>query len=69
MTTREVISVDESDAPIVLRPGTKSVRVKGTWTMYFGTSRWDFVDGHHYDLPLDLFGYLKDRGNIYDTMS
>lgn len=65
---REAIEL-EDDAPVVLRPATKSVRVKGTWTFYFGHDVYDFVDGHHYDLPLDVFDYLRRAGNIYDTMS
>jgi hypothetical protein len=26
------------------------------------------VDGHRYDLPLDLYEYLRKNGNIYDTL-
>jgi hypothetical protein len=55
------------EEPTIVAPATKNARVKGTWTMYYGTGRWDFVDGHRYDLPLDLFQYLKAAGNIYDT--
>ena len=55
-------------APVIVSPTTKSAKVKGTWTMYYGTSRWDFVDGRRYDLPLDLFEYLRKNGNIYDTL-
>ena len=55
-------------APTIVAPTTKNAKIKGTWTMYYGTSRWDFVDGHRYDLPLDLFNYLKKSGNIYDTL-
>ncbi len=53
---------------ITVEPTTKSVRVKGTWTMYWGLQVWDFSDGQRYDLPIDLFSYLRERGNIYDTM-
>jgi hypothetical protein len=66
---REVTTVDETDAPLVLRPATRSCRVKGTWTLFYGGDAYEFVDGQHYDLPHDLFEYLKTNGNIYDTMS
>lgn len=55
----EVVTVD---------PATKSARIKGTWTMYWGQSRWNFVDGQRYNLPPDLFDYLRKSGNIYDTL-
>lgn len=55
-------------APIIVQPTTKNAKVKGTWTLYFGGERWDFVDGHRYDLSLGLFDYLLKHGNIYDTL-
>jgi hypothetical protein len=79
-TPAELVEVEptETDLPqaeevatvqvVTAQPTTKSVRVKGTWTMYWGTQVWDFVDGQRYDLPLDLFEYLKSHSNIYDTM-
>jgi hypothetical protein len=54
--------------PTIVAPTTKNVKIKGTWTMFWGTQRWDFIDGHRYDLPLDLFAYLRKSGNIYDTL-
>jgi hypothetical protein len=53
---------------VTAEPATKSARVKGTWTMYWGTLVFDFVDGERYELPLDLFNYLRNAGNIYDTL-
>lgn len=71
-------SVDASPLPVAEevatiqvvtpQPTTKSVRVKGTWTMYWGSQVWDFADGQRYELPVDLFDYLRSHGNIYDTM-
>jgi len=55
-------------APTIVAPTTKNAKIKGTWTMYYGNKRWDFVDGQRYDLPMDLFNYLKGSGNIYDTL-
>lgn len=55
--------------PVIVQPTTKRARVKGTWTMYFGAQRFDFVDGMSYDLPQDLHTYLRTRGNIYDTLA
>jgi hypothetical protein len=54
--------------PTIVAPTTKNAKIKGTWTMYYGNGRWDFVDGQRYDLPMDLFDYLKASGNIYDTL-
>lgn len=70
----EVLIEDETEAPApvpqptVVSPTTKNAKIKGTWTMYYGTGKWDFVDGHRYDLPLDLYEYLRKNGNIYDTL-
>lgn len=55
--------------PVVVAPTTKRARVKGTWTQYYGNQVFDFVDGQYYELPIDLFSYLRSRGNIYDTMA
>lgn len=49
-------------------PATKKGRVKGTWTMYWGTDVYNFEDGKVYNLPTDLFQYLKINSNIYDTL-
>jgi len=54
--------------PVTVVPETKRARVKGTWRMYFNGQPWDFVDGDHYDLPQDLFNFLRGNGNIYDTL-
>lgn len=54
--------------PTIVAPATKNAKIKGTWTMYYGTTRWDFVDGQRYELPLDLFNYLKKNSCIYDTL-
>jgi len=68
----EVEEVVEAPAPApeptIVAPTTKNAKIKGTWTMFYGTGRWDFVDGHRYDLPLDLYEYLRKAGNIYDTL-
>jgi hypothetical protein len=45
-----------------------NARVKGTWTMFWGQSKFEFVDGKRYKLPKDLFAYLRSSGNIYDTL-
>lgn len=57
-----------SDDAIVVGKATKKARVKGTWHMVYGSFVQDFVDGQYYELPVELFNYLKARGNIYDTM-
>lgn len=45
-----------------------SARVKGTWKMFWGSDSYDFVDGKRYKLPKDLYAYLRQSGNIYDTL-
>jgi hypothetical protein len=45
-----------------------NARVKGTWKMFWGGQSYDFVDGKRYKLPKDLYGYLRQSGNIYDTL-
>lgn len=62
--TDEVVVADEQ----VVTSELKSARVKGTWTMYWGLEVFNFEDGKRYRIPTDLFAYLKDHGNIYDTL-
>lgn len=66
---QEAVVVNAADPAVIVQPTTKRARVKGTWTMYFGAKRYDFVDGISYDLPPDLYTYLRTRGNIYDTLA
>lgn len=54
---------------IVVEPETHRARVKGTWRMYFAGQPYDFADGEYYDLPQDLYNYLRGSGNIYDTLA
>jgi|APSaa5957512493_1039668.scaffolds.fasta_scaffold09642_2 hypothetical protein len=53
---------------VTVAPNTVRARVKGTWTMYYCGQPYDFTDGSNYDLPPDLYNYLKGHGNIYDTL-
>jgi hypothetical protein len=64
------VVVDEPMPVIATSPDSNLVnaRVKGTWTMFWGRSRYEFVDGNRYKLPKDLFAYLRSSGNIYDTL-
>jgi len=63
----EAVVVDSSPE-VVVNPYIKSGRVKGTWTLHFDGTYYDFVDKQRYDLPLDLYHYLLSAGNIYDTL-
>ena len=54
--------------PVNVSFATRRARIKGTWMQYYGTEQYDFKDGQYYELPTDLFEYLKTRGCIYDTM-
>lgn len=59
----EPITVSNNDSDFV------KARVKGTWLMIWGKTKFDFQDGKTYKLPKDLFNYLRVNGNIYDTMA
>jgi hypothetical protein len=37
--------------------------------MYFAGQPYDFTDGEYYELPQDLYNYLRGSGNIYDTLA
>jgi len=69
-----VATPEPEAAPVMVAvPTTKSAKIKGTWTMHWGAGehglrKFDFVDGNRYEIPIDLFDYLKRSGNIYDTL-
>jgi hypothetical protein len=78
-TTNTFAEVDSDDIQVydeveVVSPTTVvqadlvSCRVKGSWTMYWGRTVYKFVDGTRYKLPKDLYAYLRNSGNIYDTL-
>lgn len=54
--------------PLEVQADQVSGRVKGTWLMFWGANSYDFKDGVRYNLPRDLYDYLKKSGNIYDTL-
>ena len=54
---------------VTVEAETNRARIKGTWRMYFSGQPYDFTDGEYYDLPPDLYNYLRGSGNIYDTLS
>lgn len=59
------------EAPIVVAPGApaqKKARVKGTWTMFWGGTKYNFENGKTYTIPADLYNYLQAHDNIYDTI-
>ncbi|MBU82131.1 MAG: hypothetical protein CL724_11750 [Chloroflexi bacterium] len=64
-----VEEVEVAEDAIVVSPETTRGRVKGTWRMNFAGVTWNFVDGSTYDLPKDLYDYLRGHGNIYDTLA
>ena len=68
-TAENEAHVQEAVEPIVVTPATQRARIKGTWRMSFSGQSWDFVDGENYDLPPDLYEYLRGHGNIYDTLA
>jgi hypothetical protein len=78
-TTNAFAEVDSNDIQVydeveVATPTTVvasdlvSCRVKGSWTMHWGRTVYKFEDGKRYQLPKDLYAYLRNSGNIYDTL-
>tara|TARA_Y100001951_G_C11173139_1_gene201482 strand:- start:223 stop:519 length:297 start_codon:yes stop_codon:yes gene_type:complete len=63
---KKAVVVEET---VTVEPNTVRGRVKGTWRMYYSGTPYDFVDGEYYELPTDLYNYLKSNGNIYDTLA
>ena len=68
----EAVETDEAPAvevqPLEVNSDTIQARVKGTWTMFWGQLVFNFEDGNRYTIPRDLYNYLKNSGNIYDTL-
>lgn len=68
----EVVETEETEAavatPAPVAPGLKKARIKGTWLMFWGGAKYDFEDGKTFNIPADLYEYLKAHGNIYDTL-
>ena len=70
----EVVETTEEDTPAVevqpleVNSDTIQARVKGTWTMFWGQQVFNFEDGTRYTIPRDLYNYLRNSGNIYDTL-
>lgn len=69
------VATDEADDNLEVTPGIVvnndyvSARIKGTWKMFWGRLVFDFEDGKRYQIPRDLYMYLKSNGNIYDTLA
>lgn len=66
----DVVDEVSYEPQVVSNSGSNEVnaRVKGTWKMFWGNTSYDFVDGKRYKLPRDLYTYLRQSGNIYDTL-
>lgn len=60
---------EDEATPSFALPLNRRARIKGTWTMFYQTQQYDFVDGNYYELPVELFDTLRKSGNIYDTMA
>jgi Holliday junction resolvasome RuvABC endonuclease subunit len=67
-TTPDEVVIEEPVVVVNTDSDIVNARVKGTWVMFWGTSKFDFEDGKRYKLPKDLFNYLRSHGNIYDTL-
>ena len=73
-TRRPIADAEEVDfdqalpEEIIVNDDLVSARIKGTWVMQWGPTKWDFIDGKRYRIPRDLYQYLKERSCIYDTL-
>jgi hypothetical protein len=67
-TTPDEVVIEEPVVVVNTDSDFVNARVKGTWTMYWGTARYEFEDGKRFKLPKDLFNYLRSHGNIYNTL-
>ena len=63
-----VEEVEEATPTVEVKDDLVSARIKGTWTMYWGSQIYNFEDGKRFRIPRDLFAYLRKNGNIYDTL-
>lgn len=66
-----VVAEETPETKEVVAPGapaTKKARIKGTWTMHWGSQIFEFEDGKTYTIPADLYAHLQGYGNIYDTL-
>jgi len=64
---------DETEVEVAIPVPTEEsnliqARVKGSPNMYWGGSVYNFVDGKRFNIPKDLYNYLRKNGNIYDTL-
>ena len=57
--------VEVQDEPeVVIERTHRDARVNSTWSLYYGGRRYDFVAGQVYNLPLEVFNYLRNSGNL-----
>lgn len=57
--------VEVQDEPeVVVERTHRDARVNATWSLYYGGRRYDFVAGQVYNLPLEVFNYLRNSGNL-----
>ncbi len=46
-------------APVTVAPTTAPFTARNTWTAYYGTNRYDFVEGRTYDLPVGVASWFN----------
>lgn len=61
--------VEVAEPTVVVNDGLVTARVKGTRSMMWGSTVYNFIDGQRVRIPRDLFEYLRSYQNIYDTMA
>jgi hypothetical protein len=61
----EVAVEEEAEAPVLeveeveVAPATKSFTAPNTWTAFYGSKRYDFIEGKKYNLPADAYDWFS----------
>ena len=55
--------VETAVKPVTVAPSTAPFTARNTWTAYYGTTRYDFVEGRTYDLAPEVAAWFN-RSNI-----
>jgi hypothetical protein len=54
----------EKQEEIEVAPATFDFLAPNTWSAYYGATRYDFVQGKHYQLPADAYAWFTTSHQI-----
>lgn len=54
-----VAEVVEELEVVEVAPATKSFTAPNTWTAFYGSTRYDFIEGKRYDIPADAHAWFS----------